>query len=148
MLRGIRKASTNWVGKTIMAAVMGFLILSFAIWGIADIFRGFGSSTVASIGRTEISVEQFRYLYNDRLQQIGRQFGRPLTPDQARLFGIDRQILQQSIAEAALDEAARRLGLAQSDKAVIDSISNDPNFAGPSGKFDPQRFAEVLRQFG
>ena len=110
MLRGMRKASSNWLGKTIMAVVMGVLIISFGIWGIADIFRGFGQSTLAKIGHTEISTEQFRQLYTDRLQQIGRQFGRPLTMDQARAFGLDRQVLQQTIAEAALDEEARRLG--------------------------------------
>jgi peptidyl-prolyl cis-trans isomerase D len=144
----MREASSSWIGKAIMATVMGILIFAFGIWGIQDIFRGFGRSTVATIGRTEISQEQFRQLYNDRLQQIGRQFGRPLTPEQARAFGLDRQILQQSIAEAALDEAGRRLGLAQSDAAVIDSISGDPAFAGPNGKFNSQRFAEVIRQFG
>jgi hypothetical protein len=106
MLRGLRKASSNWLGKTIMALVMGVLIISFGIWGIADIFRGFGQSTLAKIGHTEISTEQFRQLYTDRLQQIGRQFGRPLTMDQARAFGLDRQVLQQTIAEAALDEEA------------------------------------------
>ena len=131
-----------------MATVMGILIFAFGIWGIQDIFRGFGRSTLAKVGSTEISQDSFRQLYNDRLQQIGRQFGRPLTPEQARAFGLDRQILQQSIAEAVLDEAARRLGLAQSDAAVTDSISTDPNFAGPNGKFNPQRFAEVIRQFG
>ena len=31
--------------------------------------------------------------------------GRPLTMEQARAFGLDRQVLQQTIAEAALDEA-------------------------------------------
>jgi peptidyl-prolyl cis-trans isomerase D len=144
----MREASSSWIGKAIMATVMGILIFAFGIWGIQDIFRGFGRSTLATVGHTEISQEQFRQLYNDRLQQIGRQFGRPLTPEQARAFGLDRQILQQSIAEAALDEDARRLGLAQSDQAVIDSISSDPNFAGPNGKFNSQRFAEVLRQFG
>ena len=131
-----------------MATVMGILIFAFGIWGIQDIFRGFGRSTLATVGHTEISQEAFRQIYNDRLQQLGRQFGRPLTPEQARAFGLDRQILQQTIAEAALDEDARRLGLAQSDQAVIDSISSDPNFAGPNGKFNPQRFAEVIRQFG
>src|SRR5579872_5951525 len=148
MLRGMREASSSWIGKAIMATVMGILIFAFGIWGIQDIFRGFGRSTLATVGHTEISQEAFRQIYNDRLQQIGRQFGRPLTPEQARAFGLDRQILQQSIAEAALDEDARRLGLAQSDQAVIDSISSDPNFAGPNGKFNPQRFAEVIRQFG
>ena len=144
----MREASSSWIGKAIMATVMGILIFAFGIWGIQDIFRGFGRSTVAKVGSTEISQDSFRQLYNDRLQQIGRQFGRPLTPEQARAFGLDRQILQQSIAEAVLDEQARRLGLAQSDAAVIDSISTDPNFAGPNGKFNPQRFAEVIRQFG
>src|SRR5947209_13000997 len=81
MLRGLRKASSNWLGKTIMAVVMGVVIVSFGFWGIADIFRGFGQSTVATVGSTEISVNDFRQIYTERLQQIGRQFGRPLTTD-------------------------------------------------------------------
>ena len=60
MLRGIQKASSGWVGKTIMAAVMGLLVISFAIWGIGDIFRGFGQSHLAEIGSTENSIEQPR----------------------------------------------------------------------------------------
>src|ERR1700688_3940503 len=148
MLRGLRKASSNWLGKTIMAVVMGVLIISFGIWGIADIFRGFGQSTLAKIGHTEISTEQFRQLYTEKLQQISRQFGRPLTMDQARAFGLDRQALQQTIAEAALDEEARRLGLGQSDAETMRMIFSDPNFKGVNSNFDPQRFQAVIRQFG
>src|SRR5579872_2223569 len=125
MLRGIRNASSNWLGKTIMAAVMGVLIVSFGIWGIADIFRGFGQSVLAKVGSTEISINSFRELYTDRLQQIGRQYGRPLTPEQARAFGFDRQVLQQTIAEAALDEEARHLGLGQSDAETMRVIYSD-----------------------
>src|ERR1700744_6267673 len=90
MLRGMRKASSNWLGKMIMATVMGVLIISFGIWGIADIFRGFGQSTLAKVGRTEISAEQFRQIYTERIQQIGRQVGRPLTSEQARALGVAR----------------------------------------------------------
>ena len=144
----MRKASSNWLGKTIMAVVMGVLIISFGIWGIADIFRGFGQSTVAKIGRTEISLNEFRQIYTDRLQQISRQFGRALTPDQARAFGLDRQVLQQTIAEAALDEEARRLGLGQSDDQIRQVIMNDPNFKGVGGSFDANRFQAVIRNFG
>jgi peptidyl-prolyl cis-trans isomerase D len=148
MLRGMRKASSNWLGKIIMATVMGVLIISFGIWGIADIFRGFGQSTVAKVGRTEISTEQFRQIFTDRLQQIGRQFGRPLTMEQARTLGFDRQVLQQTIAEAALDEEVRRLGLGQSDEETLQTIFNDPNFKGVNGSFDPARFQNVIRQLG
>ncbi|MET4212153.1 SurA N-terminal domain-containing protein [Bradyrhizobium sp. LA2.1] len=148
MLRGMRKASSNWLGKSIMAVVMGVLIISFGVWGIADIFKGFGQSTVAKVGSTEISLNEFRQTYTDRLQQISRQFGRPLTPDQARAFGLDRQVLQQTIAEAALDEEARRLGLGQSDEQIRQVIMNDPNFKGVGGAFDPNRFQAVIRNFG
>ena len=144
----MRKASSNWVGKTIMAVVMGVLIISFGVWGIADIFKGFGQSTVAKVGSTEISLNEFRQIYTDRLQQISRQFGRPLTPDQARAFGLDRQVLQQTIAEAALDEEARRLGLGQSDDQIRQLIMNDPNFKGVGGAFDANRFQAVIRNFG
>ncbi len=144
----MRKASSNWLGKTIMAVVMGVLIVSFGVWGIADIFRGFGELTLATIGHTTISINEFRQLYTERLQQIGRQFGRPLTMDQARAFGLDRQVLQQTIAEAALDEEARRLGLGQSDAETMRMIFADPNFRGVNGNFDPARFQAVIRQFG
>jgi peptidyl-prolyl cis-trans isomerase D len=148
MLRGMRKASSNWLGKIVMATVMGVLIISFGVWGIGDIFRGFGQSTLAKVGHTEISTEQFRQIYTERLQQIGRQFGRPLTMDQARAFGLDRQVLQQTIAEAAMDEEARRLGLGQSNDETMRMIFNDPNFKGVNGAFDPQRFQTVIRQIG
>ena len=131
-----------------MSIAMGALIVSFGVWGIADIFRGFGQSTLAKVGHTEISTNEFRQLYTDRLQQIGRQFGRPLTQEQARAFGFDRQVLNQTLAEAALDEKARQLGLNQSDAETLRIIMSDPNFKGMNGAFDPQRFQAIIRNFG
>lgn len=148
MLRGIRNASSNWLGKTLMTIVMGLLIVAFGIWGIADIFHGFGQSNLATVGGTQISTEQFREIYNDRLQQIGRQFGRSLSPDQVRALGLDRQVLQQVIAEAALDEDARRKGLNASDEEIKRRIMSDPNFKGANNAFDPARFAGLIRQMG
>ena len=148
MLRGLRKASSNWLGKSILAAVVGFLIISFAIWGIGDIFRGFGRSTVAKIGRIELTVDQFRMLYNDRLQQFARQLGRPISGDQARAMGIDRLVLSQIVAEFLLDERARQLGLALSDAEVSRYITNDPSFRGPNGQFDRFRFEQIIRNAG
>ena len=131
-----------------MSVVMGVLIVSFGVWGIADIFKGFGQSSLAKIGKTEISTEQFRQIYTDKLQQLGRSFGRPLTMDQARAFGLDRQVLQQTIAEAALDEEARRMGLGQSEAETMRTIYADPNFKGLGGTFEPARFQAAIRQFG
>jgi len=131
-----------------MAVVMGILIVSFGVWGIADIFRGFGKSTLAKVGHTEISLNEFRQIYTDRIQQIGRQFGRPLTMEQARALGFDRQVLNQTLAEAALDEETRQLGLGQSDAETMRVIYADPNFKGLGGGFDPARFQAIIRQYG
>ena len=140
MLRGIRKASANWLGRAVMGVVMGLLALSFAVWGINDIFRGYGRSTLAKIGGTEIPVEQFRQVYNERLQQVGRQLGRPLTPEQASAFGLDRQVLGEMVAEAGLDQRARQMRLGLSDAEVVQRITADPMFQSPTGKFDRARF--------
>ena len=148
MLRGLRKASSNWLGKAVMAAVVGFLVISFAIWGIGDIFRGFGRSTVAKIGRTELTVEQFRTLYNDRLQQFSRQLGRPITADQARSTGLDRVVIGQIFSEMLLDERARALGLVLSDAEVVKLITNDPAFRGPNGEFNRFLFEQIIRNAG
>jgi peptidyl-prolyl cis-trans isomerase D len=132
-----------------MAAVMGVLVISFAIWGIADIFRGgFGRNEVASVGGSELSIEQFRQFYNDRLQQIGRQAGRSISPDQARALGLDRQLLGQMIAQMTLDEQARNLHLGISDAEIAKRITDDPNFKGPTGQFDRNRFQQAIRDAG
>jgi peptidyl-prolyl cis-trans isomerase D len=135
-------------GKIIMGSVVAFLIGSFAIWGINDIFRGFGLATAAKVGRTEISTEQFRQIYNDKLQQIGRQIGRPITSEQARALGFDRQILAQLTAEIALDERARALRLGLSDAEIARRITAQPSFQTPTGAFDAVRFQEAIRQAG
>jgi peptidyl-prolyl cis-trans isomerase D len=131
-----------------MGAVVAFLIGSFAIWGIGDIFRGFGLSTAAKVGRTEISTEQFRQIYNDKLQEIGRQIGRTISSDQARALGFDRQILAQLTAEIALDERARSLRLSLSDAEIARRITTQPSFQTPTGAFDAVRFQQAIRQAG
>src|SRR5215813_5281549 len=148
MLRGLHKASSTWLGKAVMAAVMGVIAVSFAIWGIGDIFRGFGRNAVATIGGAEISIEQFRQFYNDRLQQLGRQVGRPITPDEARARGLDRQLLGQLIAEAALDEQAKKLQLGLANDDIAQRITADPSFPGPTGQGDRPHFEQLIRQAG
>lgn len=148
MLRGLRKASSSALGKGIMGAVVGFLVLAFGVWGIGDIFRGYGHSTFAKIGNTEISIEQFRQAYNDRLQQIGRELRHPITPAQAHDLGFEQQIVSQLVAEAALDEKARQMGLRLSDEEVGRLIVNDPAFRGPNGQFDHQQFIYTIRNAG
>src|SRR5262249_40327750 len=120
----------------------------FAFWGSGITVRGFGRLSLAKIGNTEIGAEQFRQIYNERLQQLGRQIGRPLSPDQARALGFDQQLLGQLIAETALDERARQLGLGLPDADVANRITEDPVFRGLNGQFDRSRFEQIIRSAG
>jgi peptidyl-prolyl cis-trans isomerase D len=148
MLRGLQNATRNWLGRLITGIILGLIAVSFAIWGIGDIFRGFGTSTVARVGSTEIGVERFRQSYNEQMQRLIRQIGKPIPADQARALGLHRQMLGQMIAEAALDENIRRLGLNLPDELVAQRIRNDPSFRGLGGQFDRNRFNAILRELG
>jgi peptidyl-prolyl cis-trans isomerase D len=148
MLRGLRKASSNWLGKIVMAAVVGFLIISFGIWGIGDMLRGFTVSFVAKVGRSELSIEQFRSRYYDQLKAFERQIGRPVTPGIAQAMGLDQQVLGRLVTNMALDERARQLRLNLSSEEVTRLIKSDPTFRGPTGQFDPGMFLYRIREAG
>jgi peptidyl-prolyl cis-trans isomerase D len=148
MLRGIRKASENWLGRGLMAAVMTLLAGSFAIWGINDIFRGFGRAGLAKIGDAEISIDRFKQNYQDRLQQISRELGRPLPADRASALGLDRQVLGEMIAQAGLDQRVHQMGLGLSDADIARRITSDPKLQNTNGQFDRAKFELILRNMG
>ena len=145
MLESMRNAAKGVVGKAIMTVAMGLLIVSFGIWGVGDMLRGFTSSTVASVGGESISAQEFRNAYQRTLQQYQRRLRQPLTNDQARAAGLDREVLQNMLNEAAVDEQTRSLGLSVSEDVLRQMIVSNPNFRDKSGNFDPQRFASALR---
>ena len=145
MLGSIRNAAQGVVGKAIMTVVMGLIIVSFVIWGVGDMLRGFTASTVASVGGAKISAQEYKIAYDRAIQQYQRRYRRPFTNEEARQVGLDRSILQQLLSEAAIDDEARRLGLDISDDALREVITSNPNFRDKSGAFDPGRFAAALQ---
>ncbi|MBV8103125.1 MAG: SurA N-terminal domain-containing protein [Hyphomicrobiales bacterium] len=145
MLESIRTATQGFVGKAIMTVVMGLIIVSFVIWGVGDMLRGFTSSTVASVGSQKISAQDYHFAYERLLQQYQRRLRQPFTNEQARAVGLDREVLQRLLSEAAIDEEARKLGLNVSEEALRAMIVSNPSFRDKSGAFDPQKFAGVLR---
>ncbi|KAB0266331.1 peptidyl-prolyl cis-trans isomerase [Microvirga brassicacearum] len=145
MLRGMRLAGQSLVGKIVATVLFGFLILSFAVWGIGDIFRTTPPSVVAQVGKTSVSVDQVRTAYNNELQRLGRQFRTVITPEQARAFGIDQRVLANLVTEAVMSEQAKSLGLGVSDQSVARAIMEDPNFRGTDGQFNRAMFDQALR---
>ena len=52
--------------------LMGMLVISFAIWGIADIFRGYGSQTLIQVGETEITPQEYARAQQDVLRSMSQ----------------------------------------------------------------------------
>ncbi|MGE0849139.1 MAG: SurA N-terminal domain-containing protein [Hyphomicrobiaceae bacterium] len=144
MLDALRRGALNWMAKILL----GLLIIAFAVWGVADVFRGYGRGTLAQIGKTEISVDEYRQAYQDEMTSVSRRLGRRLTPEQAKLLGIEQRTLSRLIGVAAIETHARNLGLAISDAAIADLIREDPAFRDLNGKFSTDVFRAALRQNG
>lgn len=148
MLQGINKIGKSWVGRVVVFILFGFLIISFAIWGIGDIFRGGTRTEVATIGKTDISADAYRAAYQNEFQQLIRRARRSVTPEQARALGLEARVLSRLVSEAALDQKAREMGLGVSDAVVAQSIQSDPSFRGANGAFDRALFTDLVRSNG
>jgi peptidyl-prolyl cis-trans isomerase D len=144
MLDALRRGSTGTVAKILFAV----LVASFAIWGIGPVFRNYGSGSLAKVGSQEITVPDFQRAFQNELRLISRQAGQHITVEQARAAGLDRRILAQQMAWAAVEAHAAKLDLALSDEKLADSIKSDPTFNGPDGKFSRLNLENVLNQLG
>lgn len=144
MMDSMRNAAKGWVGKVLI----GLIAVSFGVWGIADVFTGSRSGSLAKVGEQEIAPEQFNNAFQDYLQNYARQTGRGITPEEARALGIDRAILDTLLQSAALDHQANKLNLGVSDTYLAHEVMMNPGFQDASGKFDAQRFKVILDQNG
>jgi peptidyl-prolyl cis-trans isomerase D len=147
MMSAIRSAAANWLGRVVLTVIMGLLVVSFAIWGIGDIFRGGSTRNVASVGKAVVSADAYRSAFNTELQNLQRRVRRPVTTAEARAFGLDQEILNRMIDEAALGTKATQLGLALDDQGIARSILEADIFQ-TAGRFDRERYLSLLQQSG
>ncbi len=142
MLEKLRKWASGWVAFLMIS----LLILSFAIWGIADYITGASTGrALATVGSKQIQPEEFQRELTNELDNIARRSGRRISREQARAVGLDSRVLSQLIGSAAVEAHASDLGLALSDEAVVEGFKNDPSFQDAAGNFDRNMLLNVAR---
>ncbi len=125
---------------------MLILMVSFSIWGIGDMFRGNPlQKTVATIGNTEISVQELNHLFEQTLQQA-RGMMPDLTTAQARQMGLLDTTLNNAIKRDLVDQDIQRLGIIVSPDAVLSLVANQPQFRTKDGSFNKALFRQLLEQ--
>ena len=140
----LRKGAGRFFG----VILLGLLVISFAIWGIADIFTGYGSQTLIKIGDTEITQQDYMRTQQEVLRSMSGSAGRSLSIQEARTMGLDNRVLERLIGGAAVDNHAGDLRLAVGDDAILQEIMKDPSFQDSTGQFSPIAFQQALRTVG
>jgi peptidyl-prolyl cis-trans isomerase D len=148
MLDAMRRGVANILAKILL----GLLVVAFAYWGIGnyDIFsRGARSNAVATVGKKEISIDDFKRVYQEEMEAASRRLGRAATPEEAQLLGVVPRALLRLTGVAALDLHAGNLGLTASNDVVGQFIKADnPAVVGPDGRTDMAKYVQVIRQAG
>jgi peptidyl-prolyl cis-trans isomerase D len=144
MLNVLRQQAASWVVKLLLL----LLVVSFAIWGIGDVFfRGGRNPTVASVGGSDISAGELAENFNRALSNLQRRLGGNIDRQQAIRLGLMQQTLQDLIARRLVDLRARDMGLTVSDDTLRQMVTSNPVFQ-TGGQFDRDRFEELLRANG
>jgi len=125
--------------------LMGLLVFSFAIWGIADIFRGYGRQSLIRVGDIEIHLQDYSRAEHEAMRAMSADAGRNLSKQEAMKMGLENRVLERLIGGAAVDNHAQDLGLGMSQDAVLEQIKKDPTFQDPTGNFSPLALASILR---
>lgn len=150
MLAGFR----SFAKSPFAVLLFGLLIVSFAIFGISDVFKRPQGSGVISVGSRTMSAQDFKLRFDNYRKGMEQRSGQSLTPDQAVEQGIDRQIVAELTLQESIAAAIQAMGVKPSDKLVGDIVHQQMSQLPPTqrpfnpitGKFDQQAYAALLAQ--
>ncbi|MBS91652.1 MAG: hypothetical protein CMM95_01170 [Rickettsiales bacterium] len=149
MLTTLRNSSKNTILKFTLGILLTILIISFAMWGTEDLIGvQKKQSTVASVGRLDISAKEFYSLYSRQTEEIRKLLGSSLDIKRSREFGYVDRALSSLINRALFNNEALELGLSVSDTNVRDKILRDDAFKDDLGQFSELMFRQLISESG
>ena len=143
-MNSLRRAASGWTAKLLL----GLLVVSFAVWGIGDVFRSGASNAVLSVGETSVPLQEYALAYNQVRRSIAQQIGRVPTREETEMFGVDQGVLSQLLSGAVLTEQGREIGLGLSKERLARLIADDPSFRDAAGNFSRAQFRNALASVG
>ena len=145
MLSAIRAFAKSWVA----AVLIGLLIVSFAVFGVSDMFKAKVSSGVITAGSRTVTPADFKREYEGVKARLEQQAGQPLSLEVASANGIDRRVLEGMAGREAFAEYLRQIGVQPSPKLIVQEIRKIPAFFDQvSGRFDKATFTQKLQENG
>ncbi len=140
LMQKIRIWATGWIA----GAIMGLIIITFAVWGINFADQG-SEPVVASVNGEDIKLRQFQQAYNNFREQMQKYTGKSLAPAEEEL--LKRQTLDKLIQDEVINQAAVDNGLQISDATIRKTVRDIDVFSGENG-FDRINYERGVMQLG
>ncbi|MET0294237.1 MAG: peptidyl-prolyl cis-trans isomerase [Phenylobacterium sp.] len=146
MIAAARRFAKSWFA----AIIIGLLVISFGILGFnSDVFNPTPNDSVISAGSRSVTGAEFRRAFEARRQDAEQRMSRPITTELAVENGLDRIVLRELSANAAIGLLLEKIGVRPSEKLVARSLREQPQLFDPiTGEFDKQAYAEQLARIG
>jgi peptidyl-prolyl cis-trans isomerase D len=130
--------------KRIVQVVLALMTIPFAIWGIESYTRtGSGRDSVAKVNGFEITRRELDETMAEQLEQVRRAFGSQIDPASLDTPEARRALLEGLISQRLVMSEAAKRHLFMSKAAVIDAISQAPEFQ-ENGQFSTARYSAYL----
>lgn len=143
MLARLRAFAKSWVALLLL----GLLIVSFAVFGIGDVFAPRGGDHVVRAGDRTITGPEFKSLFDNYRQQLEQQNQQPFPLEQAVERGLHTQILDELAVQSAFAVVLGKLGLKPADPLVANRLREFPVFFSPVTRaFDRETYEAELAQ--
>jgi len=127
--------------------LMGFIALTFALWGINSYFTGSRQGAAAEVGARTISSDEFSRFYQQQYRQLQSVYGDAFRPEMIDEAQLKRKVLDAMVADSALRQHLIKRGMVVSDAQLASSINQLPAFH-ESGKFSSALYQEWLKSRG
>ena len=144
MLDGMRRHK-GWLKWSLGLVCLAFVFLYVPEFVDQSGVQTLPTSVLAQVGNHEITVMEFRRIYQRQIQEYRLQAGGELSDELLRSLGVDRQLLQQMIDEYTALSEAERLGIVATDAEVRQRIVSLPAFQENGQFIGEQRYRQMLQ---
>lgn len=143
MLGMVRKFARSWVAKILM----GLLVVSFAVWGINDVFKSNNKDNLATVNGKDITIAEYKTEFDRFIKRASEETKQTVTTQQVRDAKEDIAILEQMVSEKAFGALMQLIGVYVSDTKLKTEIAKIPAFIDPTtGKFSEIAYQQTLSQ--
>jgi peptidyl-prolyl cis-trans isomerase D len=132
--------------KRIIQIILAIIILPFAFFGVDSYFRDSATGqTVAKVGDSEISQQEFQQAMRDRQEQLRNAGGGRIDPALLDSPELRFAVLEGMIQQRLLVRQGLRNGVTVTDDQLRAYIAQAPIFHGDDGKFSMARYEQFLK---